>query len=105
MSEAKKPNLPIGFWLKKVDQLLTDQINQIQAQNGWLAKSRFRKKRPSKITPHFLAKASLKTANFAHLTPQMCKPNASNKNCFSNEHVYTVSVKVYNSFYDYFFWR
>jgi DNA-binding MarR family transcriptional regulator len=34
MTESKTANLPIGFWLKKVDQLLTDQINQIQARNG-----------------------------------------------------------------------
>ena len=34
MTESKTANLPIGFWLKKVDQLLTDQINQIQARNS-----------------------------------------------------------------------
>jgi len=34
MMESKTSNLPIGFWLKKVDQLLTDRINHIQASNG-----------------------------------------------------------------------
>jgi DNA-binding MarR family transcriptional regulator len=34
MTDSKTSNLPIGFWLKKVDQLLTDRINQIQAHNG-----------------------------------------------------------------------
>ena len=34
MTESKTSTLPIGFWLKKVDQLLTDRINQIQANNG-----------------------------------------------------------------------
>jgi DNA-binding MarR family transcriptional regulator len=34
MTQPKKPNLPIGFWLKKVDQLLTEQIDEIQASNG-----------------------------------------------------------------------
>lgn len=27
-------NLPIGYWLKKVDFLLTEQVDRLQAQNG-----------------------------------------------------------------------
>ena len=34
MTKPLPSNLPIGYWLKKVDQLLTDRINQIQAANG-----------------------------------------------------------------------
>jgi len=28
------PQLPIGYWLKQADNLLTEQINKIQAANG-----------------------------------------------------------------------
>ena len=34
MSEPKKPNLPIGYWLKKADELLTARINEAQEANG-----------------------------------------------------------------------
>jgi DNA-binding MarR family transcriptional regulator len=34
MTESKSLNSPIGYWLKKVDQLITERINQIQAKNG-----------------------------------------------------------------------
>jgi DNA-binding MarR family transcriptional regulator len=27
-------NIPIGYWLKKVDQLITDRTNEVQAANG-----------------------------------------------------------------------
>jgi DNA-binding MarR family transcriptional regulator len=34
MNPVTKPQLPIGYWLKQVDNLLTEQINQAQAANG-----------------------------------------------------------------------
>lgn len=34
MSEQKKPFLPIGYWLKKADEVLTTRINEAQEANG-----------------------------------------------------------------------
>lgn len=34
MSEQKRPHLPIGYWLKKADELLTARINEAQQANG-----------------------------------------------------------------------
>lgn len=34
MPELKKPNLPIGYWLKKADEALTTRINEAQQANG-----------------------------------------------------------------------
>lgn len=34
MSEQKKPHLPIGYWVKKVDELLTARIDEVQEANG-----------------------------------------------------------------------
>ena len=34
MTPSKRPHLPIGYWLKKVDGLLTEQIDALQAKNG-----------------------------------------------------------------------
>lgn len=34
MSGQKKPHLPIGYWVKKVDELLTSRINEVQEANG-----------------------------------------------------------------------
>lgn len=34
MNQATKPNLPIGYWLKQADKLLTEKINEVQAANG-----------------------------------------------------------------------
>ena len=34
MSEPKKPHLPIGYWLKQADELLTRRINEAQRANG-----------------------------------------------------------------------
>jgi DNA-binding MarR family transcriptional regulator len=30
----KKPHLPLGYWLKRADNLITEQVNQVQAANG-----------------------------------------------------------------------
>lgn len=34
MSEPHEPRLPIGYWLKKADQLLTARIDEAQQVNG-----------------------------------------------------------------------
>jgi hypothetical protein len=34
MNQVTKPNLPIGYWLKQADKLLTEKINEVQAANG-----------------------------------------------------------------------
>jgi DNA-binding MarR family transcriptional regulator len=34
MSPAIQPNLPIGYWLKHADEVITKHINQVQAANG-----------------------------------------------------------------------
>jgi len=34
MTEAKKSHLPIGYWLKKADEVLTTRINEAQRANG-----------------------------------------------------------------------
>lgn len=34
MSEQSKPHLPIGYWLKKADEMLTVRINEAQKANG-----------------------------------------------------------------------
>ena len=34
MTNVRKPELPIGYWLKQADNLLTEQINKMQAANG-----------------------------------------------------------------------
>jgi len=34
MTTETNLKLPIGYWLKQVDQLLTEQINQAQAAHG-----------------------------------------------------------------------
>lgn len=34
MAEPRKPHLPIGYWIKRADALLTARINEAQAANG-----------------------------------------------------------------------
>jgi DNA-binding MarR family transcriptional regulator len=34
MSQVQKPELPIGYWIKRVDRLLSERIDDIQATNG-----------------------------------------------------------------------
>jgi DNA-binding MarR family transcriptional regulator len=34
MTQVTKPERPIGYWLKQVDHLLTEQINKAQAVHG-----------------------------------------------------------------------
>lgn len=34
MVPATKPNLPIGYWLKHTDEMLTKHINDVQTANG-----------------------------------------------------------------------
>jgi polyhydroxyalkanoate synthesis regulator phasin len=34
MTQEQKPNLPIGYWLKHADEVITKHINQVQAANG-----------------------------------------------------------------------
>jgi len=34
MVEVMKPDLPMGYWLKRADTLLTQQIDEAQAANG-----------------------------------------------------------------------
>lgn len=34
MAQATKPERPIGYWLKRVDTMLTEQIDKAQAANG-----------------------------------------------------------------------
>lgn len=34
MTEPKKPQLPIGYWLKKADEVITARINAAQQTNG-----------------------------------------------------------------------
>ena len=34
MTQPKKPHLPIGYWIKKADELLTERINEVQRANG-----------------------------------------------------------------------
>lgn len=34
MSGPQKPQLPIGYWLKRADQVLTDRINEAQRAHG-----------------------------------------------------------------------
>jgi len=34
MKERTQPNQPIGYWLKQADNLLTEQINKVQAANA-----------------------------------------------------------------------
>ena len=34
MTNTPKPQLPIGYWLKRVDALLTTAIDQAQAEHG-----------------------------------------------------------------------
>ena len=34
MNEATKPRLPIGYWLKRADRLITEQVNIVQAANN-----------------------------------------------------------------------
>ena len=34
MTQAAKPQLPIGYWLKRADTLLTEQIDHAQAVHG-----------------------------------------------------------------------
>jgi DNA-binding MarR family transcriptional regulator len=34
MVEVRKPALPVGYWLKRADKLLTEQIDKAQAANG-----------------------------------------------------------------------
>jgi DNA-binding MarR family transcriptional regulator len=34
MDQAMKPKLPIGYWLKQVDNLLTERINETHAAHG-----------------------------------------------------------------------
>ncbi len=34
MYETNKPHLPIGYWLKRADSLITEQVNNVQAANN-----------------------------------------------------------------------
>jgi DNA-binding MarR family transcriptional regulator len=34
MTQVPKPGLPIGYWLKRADNLLTERINEVQTANG-----------------------------------------------------------------------
>lgn len=34
MTERKKPHLPIGYWLKRADEAITESVNQAQQANG-----------------------------------------------------------------------
>lgn len=34
MTEETRPNLPIGYWIKQADNLLTEAINKAQATHG-----------------------------------------------------------------------
>ena len=34
MSDKNKPHLPIGYWIKKADELLAERINEVQRSNG-----------------------------------------------------------------------
>lgn len=34
MTDAKRPHVPIGYWIKKADELLTLRINEAQQENG-----------------------------------------------------------------------
>jgi DNA-binding MarR family transcriptional regulator len=34
MTQDRRPELPIGYWLKQVDNLLTEEINKAQATHG-----------------------------------------------------------------------
>lgn len=34
MAQQQSPHLPIGYWLKKADELLTTRINEAQQANG-----------------------------------------------------------------------
>ncbi len=34
MTQTAKPHLPIGYWLKQADNLITEQVNKAQAANG-----------------------------------------------------------------------
>lgn len=34
MTEQKQPHLPIGYWIKKADEVLTARINEAQEANG-----------------------------------------------------------------------
>lgn len=34
MTQPTKPDRPIGYWLKRADNLLTEQINKAQTENG-----------------------------------------------------------------------
>lgn len=34
MAESKTPNLPIGYWVKRADQVLTARINEAQQAHG-----------------------------------------------------------------------
>lgn len=34
MTDPKKPHLPIGYWLKRADEVLTGRINEAQLANG-----------------------------------------------------------------------
>ena len=34
MIQTAKPHLPIGYWLKQADNLITEQVNKVQAGNG-----------------------------------------------------------------------
>ena len=34
MDETSRPRLPIGYWLKRADQLITERIDEVQRVNG-----------------------------------------------------------------------
>lgn len=34
MSDSKAPDLPIGYWIKQADRILTSEIDRAQAENG-----------------------------------------------------------------------
>ena len=34
MTDVKRPHVPIGYWVKRADELLTQRINEAQQENG-----------------------------------------------------------------------
>jgi hypothetical protein len=34
MTQSAKPHLPIGYWLKHTDEVITKHINRVQLANG-----------------------------------------------------------------------
>lgn len=52
MSEQKRPHLPIGYWLKKADELLTARIDEVQRPMAFHEPSGRFSTRYTKCQPH-----------------------------------------------------